>query len=116
MAASYTVFRVNLYLVTHGSAVPGEKDPERPLSEAGITESSRVSRLLLNCGVRVQVLAHSEKTCCRQSAQILLPAIFPGGRLTFWEGLGPDDSPRSAIKAIKREKADLLLVAETPHG
>ncbi|MDD4932877.1 MAG: hypothetical protein PHO89_05350 [Methylacidiphilaceae bacterium] len=101
---------MNLYLVAHGSAVPGEKDPERPLSEAGIAECSRLARLLPLWGVRVQGLAHSSKTRCRQTAQILLPSIYPGGRLTLWESLDPDDSPGPALKAVKREKADLLLV------
>ncbi|VVM07692.1 SixA phosphatase family protein [Methylacidimicrobium tartarophylax] len=106
---------MNLYLVTHGSAVAGEKDPERPLSEAGVDECSRLARLMRSWGVRVQGLAHSEKTCCRQSAQILLPALFPGGRLTLWESLDPQDSPGRALKAIQREKADLLLVGHEPN-
>lgn len=30
--------------------------------------------------------------------------------MTLWEGLDPDDSPGHALKAIKKEKGDLLLV------
>ncbi|CAB4244488.1 protein of unknown function [Methylacidimicrobium sp. AP8] len=41
---------MNLYLVVHGTAVPVEKDPEQPLSEAGIAESSRLARMLRALG------------------------------------------------------------------
>ncbi|VVM04578.1 2,3-bisphosphoglycerate-dependent phosphoglycerate mutase [Methylacidimicrobium cyclopophantes] len=106
---------MNLYLVAHGSAVPNEKDPERPLSEAGIAECSRLAQLLRKWGVRVQGLVHSSKTRSRQSAQILLPAVYPGGRLTLWECLDPDDSPGRALRAIRKEKVDLLLVGHEPN-
>ncbi|QSR84219.1 histidine phosphatase family protein [Methylacidimicrobium sp. B4] len=115
MAPSGIVSPVNLYLVAHGSALPAEKDSERPLSEAGIAESSRLAQMVRSCGVRVQLLAHSSKTRSRQTAQILLPAVHPGGRLTLWESLDPEDSPGHALKAIKKEKVDLLLVGHEPN-
>ena len=101
---------MNLYLVTHGSAVSAEKDPGRPLSETGIAECSRLAGLLRRWGVRVQALAHSSQRRSRQSAQILLPATHPGGRLTHWESLDPDGPLGHVLKAIRKEKADLLLV------
>lgn len=63
----------------------------------------------------MQVLGHSPRTRSRQSAQILLPAVHPGGRLVLWESLDPDDSPGPSLKAIKKEKADLLLVGHEPN-
>ena len=66
---------MRLYLLQHGEALAKEIDPERPLSDRGRADVSRLAALLRARGMGVGWIAHSGKARARESAEILAPAL-----------------------------------------
>ena len=68
---------MRLYLVQHGTAVPKDKDPERPLSKDGQTDVSRVASFLGRSGVHVARVLHSGKLRAQETALLLSEVVSP---------------------------------------
>jgi phosphohistidine phosphatase len=80
-----------LYLVQHGQSLPKDKDPQKGLSEEGISETKRIAEIAKGCGVPVAGITHSGKTRARQTAEIFASALEPAGGLQERSGLNPLD-------------------------
>ena len=52
---------MTLYLVQHGKSLPKDIDPDRGLSEEGITETERIAGVAKGYGVAVSLIRHSSK-------------------------------------------------------
>jgi phosphohistidine phosphatase len=109
-----TVAVVMLYLVQHGQAKREDEDPQRPLTDRGADDVTRVARLAvgrLRC--RPGRVVHSGKTRARQTAEIW------GGLLGIdteeSDGLAPNDDPTTWVERLTAETADLILVGHLPH-
>ena len=89
---------MRLYLVQHGEALPKERDPDRPLSEAGRANVEHLAGFLAGRSLRVARVLHSGKTRARQTADALARAMTPGAASEARTGLDPND-PTDAIAA-----------------
>ncbi len=105
---------MRLYLVQHGDAVPKEADAERPLSEIGREDVTRLAGLLGERGVHVERVAHSGKTRARETAEILAHALGPGAPIEPIEGLGPTDAVEPFLARLETWGEDVLVVAHMP--
>jgi len=76
---------VRLCLVQHGLAKTEEEDPERPLTDQGVTDVRSVAtQAVEQLGVRAARVFHSGKTRARQTAEVwagLLGALVLVGHL-----------------------------------
>ncbi|MBW1767677.1 MAG: phosphohistidine phosphatase SixA [Deltaproteobacteria bacterium] len=106
---------MKIYLMQHGRPIPEEEDPERPLSSQGIDDVKMMAGSLEKCGVRVQEILHSGKTRARQTAEIMMSRLQPGGELVEREDLAPIDDVRTIADYINRETRDLMIVGHLPH-
>ena len=62
---------ITVYFVQHGIAVPKQVDAQRPLSEPGRAEVSRVATQLAKCKISIDTLFHSGKLRARQTAELI---------------------------------------------
>ncbi|CAE8690710.1 unnamed protein product [Polarella glacialis] len=111
-------------LLRHGSPVPEEEDPKRPLSEEGrkeaaFTAGGLAEYLKQSAGVCPQkvLIAHSGKARAQQTAQAVAES------LAEWEvtcetkeGLSPNDDPQAAAELVRTASAPVVvLVGHLPH-
>jgi len=106
---------MNLYLVQHGEPLAKEVDPERPLSEQGRLDVSRVGRFTAaSCHVRVSHLYHSGKLRARQTADILAENLDLPSPVQS-DGLAPLDDPAIWANRCGELTKNIMLVGHLPH-
>jgi phosphohistidine phosphatase len=105
---------MRVFLVQHGEAKTEREDPDRPLSERGAREVSRVARAAREARVvTASRILHSGKTRARQTAETWYEALDVP--ITEVAGLAPGDDPAIWANRITRETGDVMLVGHLPH-
>jgi phosphohistidine phosphatase len=105
---------VQLYLVQHGQAKTENEDPERPLTDRGAEDVSRVARWAVDeLGVRTARVVHSGKTRARQTAEAWCELL--GADPEQGDSLAPNDNPATWVERLDTELDDLMLVGHLPH-
>lgn len=105
---------MRLYLVQHGEALTKEADPQRPLSDAGRADISRLADFLKAAGVEISRVIHSGKRRARQTADLMAGAMALGRSAEEFSGLGPNDSPERFAEQMADWKLDTLVVGHLP--
>ena len=105
---------MKIYLVQHGEAVTKEVDPERPLTEQGISDVQRVARALKHAGVEVKRVIHSGKLRARQTAEILATEIAPMLQLEASDLINPNDNPGAFDMQAASGSVDTMVVGHLP--
>jgi phosphohistidine phosphatase len=105
---------VRLYLVQHGQAKSEDEDPERPLTDRGVEDVTRVARQAVEqLGVRVARVVHSGKTRARQTAEVWGGVLEAGVEQA--DALAPNDDPTVWLQRLDAAADDLMLVGHLPH-
>ncbi len=102
-----------LYLVQHGKSLSADVDPDRGLSEEGISEVKRVAEMARNHGIRVSCIKHSGKKRASQTADIFASALNPDHGTQEMRGLNPLDDV-SSISVDLDARENLMLVGHLP--
>ena len=102
-----------LYLVQHGKSLPKDKDPQKGLSQEGVSETERIAQVAKGYQVRVSKIIHSGKTRARQTAEIFEAALKPSGGIHERSGLNPMDDVTAFAETIDY-KEDRMLVGHLP--
>ena len=105
---------MKIYLVQHGEAAAKELDPERPLTEQGVTDVQRVSGALKQASVEVERVIHSGKLRARQTAEILAAEIAPGLQLETSDLINPNDNPGAFDLQTGSGNMDTMVVGHLP--
>ena len=105
---------MKIYLVQHGKAAAKDVDPERPLTEQGMTDVQRVARTLKHAGVEVKRVIHSGKLRARQTAEILATEIAPMLQLETSDLINPNDSPAAFDLQTASGGMDTMVVGHLP--
>jgi len=71
---------MHLYLVQHGTALPKDENPERPLSDSGRTSVQKVASFLARSQLDINGIVHSGKVRAMQTA-LLLSETMGRGRI-----------------------------------
>jgi len=105
---------MKLYCVRHGEAASAECDAERPLTEQGVNDVTRVAAYLARCDVNVAHVMHSTKLRAKQTASILSEALMPS-QLTECESiLDEQNAIEPMVEMIKTWTDDTMLVGHLP--
>jgi phosphohistidine phosphatase len=105
---------VRIYLVQHGQAKTDEEDPERPLTDHGVDDVTRVATHAVDTlGVRANRVVHSGKTRARQTAEIWGGLL--GASVEQADALAPNDDPTTWVERIATATDDVVLVGHLPH-
>ncbi len=102
-----------LYLVQHGKSLPKDIDPEKGLSEEGITDVQRIAEVAAGYGCKVRRLSHSGKKRALQTAEIFESALKPEHGIEEVSGIGPLDDV-AAFSGTLSVEADQMLVGHLP--
>ncbi len=102
-----------LYLVQHGKSLPKDLDPERNLSEEGVSEVERIAILAREYGIKISHIQHSGKKRAIQTAEIIASVLNPEGGTRQREGLDPLDDVVSIADGIEGGE-NLMLVGHLP--
>lgn len=106
---------MKLYLQQHAEACAKEVDPERPLSDKGRQDVSRLADFLGRSGVRVARVVHSGKLRAAQTAQRMAESIASGVELETSQQLAPNDDPRAFRLPDADVDLDMLVVGHLPY-
>jgi phosphohistidine phosphatase len=107
---------MRLYLVQHGKAEVKEVHPDRPLSEEGLVELSKVSAFIDDhLSIRIANIFHSGKTRARQTAELLAEHIASSGGVGATGALDPMADPAVWAQKLKDRNDDVMLVGHLPH-
>ncbi len=105
---------MKIYLTQHGEALAKEIDPERPLSDRGRDDVTRMAKFLAAAGITLGTVRHSGKLRARQTAELLAAALGPGATVEPMEGLNPKDSGDGLLTALEAMSEDLLVAGHQP--
>jgi phosphohistidine phosphatase len=111
---------MHLYLVQHGTAVPKDENPDRPLSESGRIAVSKVASFLARSQFNVSGVVHSDKVRAMQTA-LLLSETLGAGRIVqeCLYPIGPNDPIELLYDAIEdgtseQIAGDKMIVGHLP--
>jgi phosphohistidine phosphatase len=104
---------MSIYLVQHGLSLPKEIDPEKGLSEKGITDVERIADVAQGYRVQVATIVHSGKKRARQTAEILASRLEPPEGVAAVPGLRPMDDV-VAFSARIESDSNTMYVGHLP--
>eukprot|EP00913_Durusdinium_trenchii_P001421 g1315.t2 len=96
----------HLLLLRHGTPVPEEENPERPLSEQGRREAEDVAKKVTSYMSSTEgpiFLGHSGKLRAQETAESVASALRAAGREVICEevsGINPKDDPTAAMEPL----------------
>jgi phosphohistidine phosphatase len=105
--------RVAIYLVQHGRNLPGDQDPEKPLSPEGRSDVELTAGLAREHHVTVTRIEHSPKKRALQTAEIFGRKLHPGGGVHEAEGIKAMDDVVPIAEKLE-PGSDLMLVGHLP--
>ena len=105
---------MKLYCVRHGEAASAERDAERPLTEQGVNDVTRVAAYLANCDVKIAHVMHSTKLRAKQTATILSEALTPPQLTECASILDEQNAIEPMVEMIKTWTDDTMLVGHLP--
>lgn len=106
---------MRLYLAQHGLAREPSEDPQRPLSDQGREDVSRVAGFLsLFARPQPLVIAHSGKLRAQQTAEMFAEA-WGVKDVRVMPDLAPNDDPAVWSAHLAGMDEDVMLVGHLPH-
>ncbi len=105
---------MRLYLVQHGTAVPKDLDPDRPLSDQGRADIQRLAEWLSSQNVGLAQILHSGKARAKETGEILRPLLDAPNHIYEGQGLGPNDCPETFLHQLGDLEKDTLVAGHMP--
>ena len=107
---------MKLYLVQHAEAKLKEEDPERSLTEKGLTDIRRVAAFVADLkDMQVSSIFHSGKTRAVQTAAVLNENLKPSQGINIADDLEPLADLSGWIERLARERENIMIVGHLPH-
>ena len=101
-----------LYFAQHGLALDKTVNPDRPLSKAGIEQSSAIARQIHASDITVSQIFHSGKLRAQQTAEIFAEHLSVTS-VTAIDKLSPNDDVRHITQNL--QTSDALYIGHLPH-
>lgn len=112
---------MNLYLLRHGIAIPGdepgiESDHERPLTSKGAKRMRKAAKGLRRLSIEFDAILSSPLRRARQTADIVAEALGLESEVQEISGLAPESSVDNLLFGLTRfqNREHLLLVGHQP--
>ena len=102
-----------LFLVQHGLSLSKEIDPERGLSEEGISTTQRIADVAKHYKIPVKKICHSGKNRAAQTAAIFQEALNPDHAVATVDGINPKDDVKSFSATIDAA-SNVMVVGHLP--
>ncbi len=105
---------MKLYLLRHGDSTTAASDNERPLSEVGRQDITRLAKFIAPLKLHVSAIFHSEKLRARETARIVSSAITTEHSPETLPELDPLLPVEPVVKMIKSLAGDAFFVGHMP--
>lgn len=105
---------MRLYLVQHGEFEAKEVNPERPLTEKGISDVNKIAAFLKETNFKIDTIFHSGERRAQETAKIIVDVVNPQCNIARRDGLSPNDLIEPIVKEIAERKEDLMIVGHLP--
>lgn len=117
LACTYSRLAVNLYLLRHAEAEPGEPDATRRLTRKGEKQVENLAAHLHKHEVELEIdeVWHSPLLRAVQTAEILHKELELEAPLMEAPGLRPEDDPRPMALRLACSRKSVLVVGHNPH-
>ena len=102
-----------IYLVQHGKNLPGNMDPNKGLSQEGISDVKRIAEVAGQYGIRVSKIFHSGKTRAKQTAQIFASMLHVQSEIEQIDGINPLDDVVTFSSKLNPE-VNVMIVGHLP--
>lgn len=102
-----------IYLVQHGLCHPEEIDPDRKLTEEGISEVTRIASVAKGYSVPVSKICHSGKERARMTAEIFGAHLSPGQGIVQASGINPMDDVKAFATTLD-PASNIMYVGHLP--
>ncbi len=103
-----------IYIVQHGEPVPKEIDPDRPLSDKGRRDVTKMGMFLKETGLSPGIIVHSGKTRAAQTAELLGSLLNPEKGVVRKDGLAPNDPVEAFLVDTISAQEDIMVVGHLP--
>ena len=113
MSGSETEIKM-VYLVRHGKAVSGNKNPQRPLSKEGKKETKVIASLLGKLQISPDAIWHSGKARAEETAEIFKDILCVKENCMKREGLLPNGHVEPIKKDIIGLNESIMVVSHIP--
>jgi len=107
---------MNLYLVQHGEAKSQEEDPDRSLTQPGMSQIRRIASFIHSYSdIHVHTILHSGKKRALQTAELFAEKLKPIKGIEQGKELNPNSLPWGWVERLTRIEEDIMLVGHLPH-
>jgi len=107
---------MQLYLIRHADAAPGQPDSDRPLTPKGINTTKKLAAWMKRSNIsQPDELRYSTLKRARQTAELLYREMAWTCPLREVPLLQPCDDFRITADLLNQEKNKLMLVGHNPH-
>ena len=103
---------MQLFIVRHAEAAPGEPDDLRPLTKAGREQARRLGRQLADDGIQPDAVLSSPLLRARETAVAIAKAV--GGEVETDDRLAPGADPDDVRAAAAGRGATVVVVGHQP--
>lgn len=105
-----------VYLVRHGKAAQQgyANDADRPLTDVGREDITRIAARMAGAGVEVNQIRHSGLVRARETAAILAEYLEPPDGIAAVSGLLSSDPVESWARELHLEPEPVMLVGHNP--
>jgi phosphohistidine phosphatase len=104
---------MHLYLVQHGEAKSKQDDPERGLTDKGISDVEALADFLKG-KVNFDRIVHSGKLRAQQTGDILTASLAPNITPAVIDYINPNDDPKKLADLVASWTGDNLVVGHLP--
>jgi len=105
---------MKLYLVQHGNAVSKDENLDRPLSDRGRADVTRVADIVRPLKITVDYLWHSKKSRAAQTARVLAEVIKVTKSVSERDDINPNDDINPLLKDLSKVDGDIMVVGHMP--
>ncbi len=108
---------MNLYLLRHAEAEPGDSDADRRLTRKGEKQTEQLAKFLRKHEVELDIreIWHSPLVRAVQTAEIFKNEVGLEAPLLEAPGLRPEDDPRPMGLRLACSRKSVLVVGHNPH-
>lgn len=103
-----------LYLVHHGKAFFKEVDPDRHLTQEGITETKAIANHLNKIQLKIDKVIHSGKVRAKETAKII-SEYLANSVVKEEKGLAPLDDPKIWYNRLKNIDKNIMIIGHMPY-
>lgn len=100
---------MSIFLSQHGKSASKDIDPQRGLTREGMTEITRVARILSQPGLGIDVIRHSGKARALQTAEIFAKSLNPVNGVKPRDGLDPLDDVVAFANQLPKNRSEMYV-------